>query len=113
LGNLSSVRVDGRFIDGESPAEVVAGIAPSPVLVVHGSRDRTFPPTEAQILFQEAGDPKAQWIISGGGHAERLFHQVGRPTDRRRVDAFVDGLVGRITALLPDRSQKLPAPSAL
>lgn len=53
----------------ESPVEVVAAIAPRPLLVVHGDEDPYFPLRHAQLLAAAA--PGADfWLEPGMGHAE-------------------------------------------
>jgi fermentation-respiration switch protein FrsA (DUF1100 family) len=54
----------------EAPHEVVARIAPVPLLVVHGEADHYFPVEHAEQLFELAGEPKELWLESGFGHAE-------------------------------------------
>ena len=53
-----------------APHELVAGIAPVPLLVVHGDADRYFPVEHAEQLHERAGAPKDLWIEPGFGHAE-------------------------------------------
>jgi predicted alpha/beta-fold hydrolase len=52
------------------PHELVARIAPVPLLVVHGDADHYFPVEHAEHLFGAAGEPKQLWIEPGFGHAE-------------------------------------------
>jgi pimeloyl-ACP methyl ester carboxylesterase len=53
----------------ESPIEVAARIAPTPLLIVHGEEDHYFPVRHAQLLAAAA--PTAElWIEAGMGHAE-------------------------------------------
>jgi pimeloyl-ACP methyl ester carboxylesterase len=53
----------------ESPIEVVARVAPTPLLIVHGDADHYFPVRHAQLLASAA--PSAEvWIEAGMGHAE-------------------------------------------
>ncbi|MFN0112972.1 MAG: alpha/beta hydrolase [Blastocatellia bacterium] len=40
----------------------------SPVLVVHGTNDRTIPVAQGRKLFESANQPKQLIIIEGGGH---------------------------------------------
>ncbi|HVA62010.1 MAG TPA: alpha/beta fold hydrolase [Mycobacteriales bacterium] len=54
----------------EAPVEVVARIAPVPLLVVHGDRDAYFPVEHAEALAAAAGEPVELWIVPGFGHAE-------------------------------------------
>lgn len=96
---ITGVRLNREWEDGESPASVVCKIAPSPVLIVHGTADSFFPPTEAEELFAEAGERKALWIVEGGGHAEGLFMKPGAPVEGESVDSFVGEIVGRVRTL--------------
>jgi fermentation-respiration switch protein FrsA (DUF1100 family) len=52
------------------PHELVARIAPTPLLVVHGDADHYFPVEHGEQLFAAAKEPKELWIEAGFGHAE-------------------------------------------
>lgn len=53
----------------ESPLELVAHIAPTPLLIVHGDADHYFPRRHVDVLAAAA--PQATvWIEEGMGHAE-------------------------------------------
>jgi dipeptidyl aminopeptidase/acylaminoacyl peptidase len=54
-----------------SPERHVAGIAPRPLLLVHGSLDRTVPVEHAHWLYEKAGAPKKLVVIEGAGHRLR------------------------------------------
>jgi len=54
-----------------SPVEYVAGIAPRPLLVVHGSNDETVELSHAYRLYERAGEPKQIIIINGATHRLR------------------------------------------
>jgi len=98
-GALTGVRLARQIPTGESPASVIDRIAPAPVLIVHGTNDPFFPAEEARDLYERAGEPKALWVIPGGGHAEGLFMEPGRPVARGAVDGFAGELLGRLAAL--------------
>lgn len=51
------------------PVEVVAQIAPRPLLILHGTEDRRI--TEAQVrrLFAAARWPKSLWLVRGATHS--------------------------------------------
>src|SRR5207237_962442 len=98
-GALTGVRIARQIPTGESPASVIGRIAPAPVLVVHGTKDPFFPVEEARDLYERAGEPKALWVISGGGHAEGLFTEPGRPVAPGPVDGFAEEPLGRPAAL--------------
>jgi fermentation-respiration switch protein FrsA (DUF1100 family) len=54
-----------------SPIEYVAGIAPRPLLLVHGSKDDVVDISHARHLYQKAGEPKQLIIVDGAGHRLR------------------------------------------
>jgi pimeloyl-ACP methyl ester carboxylesterase len=53
------------------PADAAARIAPVPLLIVHGDKDKYFPVDHAQRLYDSAREPRELWIIPGFEHAER------------------------------------------
>lgn len=53
-----------------SPVEAVPGIAPTPLLIVHGDSDGYFPVDHPQMLAAAAGDGAELWLEPGMGHAE-------------------------------------------
>jgi fermentation-respiration switch protein FrsA (DUF1100 family) len=55
-----------------APVDVVDGLAPTPLLIVHGDRDDTVPVQEAYSLYEAAAEPKDLYIVEGGGHKLRL-----------------------------------------
>lgn len=67
-----ATRIDPRTwaVPPLSPLEVVARVAPLPLLVVHGDRDGYFALSHAHQLAAAAGDPVELWVEPGFGHAE-------------------------------------------
>jgi len=53
------------------PVESVAGIAPRPLLLVHGGRDEIVEVNHAYRLYAQAGEPKQLIIVNGEGHQLR------------------------------------------
>jgi pimeloyl-ACP methyl ester carboxylesterase len=53
----------------EAPHEVVGGIAPTPLLIVHGDADHYFGVDHFELLSEAAPDA-ALWLEEGMGHAE-------------------------------------------
>jgi uncharacterized protein len=67
----------------QAPVEVVARIAPTPLLLVHGDRDEYFPLEHFRTLAQAAGPAATAWVVPGMGHAENgmtapLAERIGR-----------------------------------
>jgi uncharacterized protein len=66
-----------------SPLEAAAGIAPTPLLLVHGDRDAYFPVEHFRALARAAGPTAATLVVPGLGHAENgvtapLVERIGR-----------------------------------
>ena len=59
-----------RYSNREHLAAVSA-----PVLIIHGSRDRTVPPNHADTLYAIANEPKQRYIVRGADHND--VHYVG------------------------------------
>ncbi|MEW6555517.1 MAG: prolyl oligopeptidase family serine peptidase [Actinomycetota bacterium] len=55
-----------------NPVAHVAGVTPTPLLIVHGDRDETVPVAEAYRLYEAASRPKELFIVAGGAHKLRL-----------------------------------------
>ncbi len=54
-----------------SPVEAAAGIAPRPLLLVHGNRDEVVNVSQAYKLYAGAGEPKQIIVVDGAGHRLR------------------------------------------
>jgi alpha-beta hydrolase superfamily lysophospholipase len=74
VGAVSHVRIAPNpwaSANPEAPIDVVAAIAPVPLLLVHGTDDHFFPPEQARLLHAAAGEPRTLWLEPPGfGHAE-------------------------------------------
>ncbi|WP_308205727.1 alpha/beta fold hydrolase [Frankia sp. AiPs1] len=66
------VRIDARaFVPiPATPVEIVGTIAPMPLLIVHGHRDRYFTLEHPRALAAAAGDTAEMWLVPEFGHAE-------------------------------------------
>jgi hypothetical protein len=53
---------------GYDPIDVVARIAPTPILLVHGEQDELIPPRMSRELFERASSPKALLLLPDAGH---------------------------------------------
>jgi fermentation-respiration switch protein FrsA (DUF1100 family) len=81
-----------------SPEVVVANIAPTPLLIIHGTADPVVPYSHGKRLFELARESKQFWTIEGGEHTE-AFADPGSGY-RQRLVAFFDGaLAGKTTAV--------------
>ena len=74
-----------------SPQNVIGGIAPRPMLLVHGDADEIVPYHHAESLFDKAGEPKELVRIAHGAHQLRR--------DPRALDALTDWLDRRLARL--------------
>jgi predicted alpha/beta-fold hydrolase len=74
VSRLLGVRIAAAWGEPASPLEVVAAIAPTPLLVVHGIDDHFFSPEQSALLAAAAGPPCTRWLEPAGfGHAEDGF----------------------------------------
>jgi fermentation-respiration switch protein FrsA (DUF1100 family) len=72
------------------PVDVVARIAPRPLLFIQGAADTFIPPSTARVLTAAARVPHAHvqlWLVAGATHAQG-FHVAGQAYVRR-VIAFL------------------------
>lgn len=69
------------------PIDVVARIAPRPILFLHGTKDAFIPSEESRELFARAGEPKELWIAANGEHAQ--LWNLDPAEWNRRVVGFV------------------------
>jgi fermentation-respiration switch protein FrsA (DUF1100 family) len=70
-----------------TPVNHVAGIAPRPLLLVHGSQDETVDISHAHRLYEAAREPKQLVILDGAGHKLRR--------EDRAISAVLDWLKSR------------------
>lgn len=99
LGNLPLVRLrpgvegydqgDGFYVGKafledaprHSPVDEVAKIAPRPVLLVHGTEDKTVPFESVKLLYDAAREPKRLAAIEGGDHVFTKWHHMSQVFD--------------------------------
>ena len=53
-----------------SAEKYVAGIAPIPLMLIHGTADEVIPHKHGEALFAAAGEPKKLVLVEGGHHLE-------------------------------------------
>ena len=63
------------WLKKDRPVDRIRGLSPVPVLLIHGTGDRTVLHRHSERLHEAAGEPKRLILIEGGGHAEDLFRQ--------------------------------------
>jgi fermentation-respiration switch protein FrsA (DUF1100 family) len=56
-------------------AQDVAKLAPKPLLLIHGERDRNLPVKCSHLIYEWANEPKEIVIYKGSGHFLRECHQ--------------------------------------
>lgn len=61
--------------DRYAPKSCIRDIAPRPLLVVHGTADRTVDFSLGEEVYELARDPKEFWRIEGGHHTDFLFRE--------------------------------------
>jgi uncharacterized protein len=83
--------------DRYSPERWIGAVAPVPVVVIHGTRDRIVPFSHGKRLHRLAGDPKEFWVVEGGGHAAGT----AIPEVRRQFLGFLE-------SVLPPRQGNFP-----
>ncbi len=69
-----------------SPLAVVSQIAPRPVLLMHGARDRIVNPADARALYEAAQQPKTLTLWPRSWHVR--IHPEERPTYEATLKAF-------------------------
>lgn len=76
--------------DDYSPLRAVGQISPIPLLILHGDKDPIVPLHHGQRLYEAARDPKALWVVPGGGHTEAMRDDARRD----RLVAYIRNAVG-------------------
>jgi uncharacterized protein len=89
LATGTRLATTGWTVLPESPVEVVAAIAPRPLLIVHGDTDRYFPRHHGEALAAAAAGSEF-WMEAGMGHAETAT----TPALLGRVDSWVRAAIG-------------------
>lgn len=78
-------RAGYRFYQVE-PLREIGGIAPRPVLIIHGTKDCRVNPKDALLLYAAAGEPKELWLVAGSDHCGAYF--ADRSAYTRKVTDF-------------------------
>lgn len=72
LARLTRTRI-GSWEGRTDPVDVIARIAPTPIVLVHDPDDWYFDERHARLLYEAAGEPKQVWWQPGGGHGTDLL----------------------------------------
>jgi pimeloyl-ACP methyl ester carboxylesterase len=64
-----------------------------PVLLIHGTADRTIPVEDSQVLHGLGGGPRELWLIDGADHNDT--HEVAGAAFYERIAAFVKQPTGQ------------------
>lgn len=59
--------------NGHSPGPVIATLSPTPVLIIHGTKDRVIPYGHGYRLYEAAAPPKTMWTVEGGDHTDAFM----------------------------------------
>jgi dipeptidyl aminopeptidase/acylaminoacyl peptidase len=89
-----AVRDSGMVLHEMSPRNVVARIAPRPVLIIGGARDEIVSPAMIAELYSAAREPKSEWIVPNAHHGG--YSEVAGVEYRQRlIDFFTATLAAR------------------
>ena len=94
---LWALRHSAMPLDHPGAKELIAGIAPRPLLMIGGDRDQTVPLFMTRQLFDLAVNPKSLWVVPGAGHGH--YEDVAPDEYPARLAAFFNQtLLEKLTA---------------
>jgi alpha-beta hydrolase superfamily lysophospholipase len=74
------------------PIDLVAQIAPTPVAIIHGRRDRYVPLADAYALYHRLGEPRRLIVLPDFGHGEAGFEPAFADRLNNLIDDLLDGV---------------------
>jgi len=80
----------GDNIYAVRPIDVIASIAPRPILIMHGTSDTTIPVSHAVALYEKAQSPKSLWLVEGGVHGN--LYQIAQGEYQQHVLDFLNNI---------------------
>lgn len=83
---ISELRT-GQRLGQSRPIDVIAQLAPRPLLIIHGADDREVPPAHSERNYAAAQQPKELWIVPQARHAQS--RATAAPEYERRVLTFL------------------------
>lgn len=102
-GAFASYLAMARFVGGQlgerlvsdewAPKDFVEKLAPTPLLVVHGTVDEVVPYSQGKLLFDRAAQPKTLFEVKGGHHGDSLYLNQG--TYRKKMLSWLDQAMAR------------------
>jgi pimeloyl-ACP methyl ester carboxylesterase len=84
--------ISGVDIDKLSPEDMIGSIAPRPVLLIYGSRERSLHGAQRQLAA--AGENAELWVLEGAGHGNYLA-TAPEEYERRVITFFDNALPGK------------------
>jgi dipeptidyl aminopeptidase/acylaminoacyl peptidase len=81
-------RMTGLDMEVLRPVDVVARIAPRPILIMQGEEDQLVPADSGQRLFAAALEPKELWSVPGVAHVD--FRQAVPEAYQHKVIGFFE-----------------------
>lgn len=78
----------GCSLPESDPLRWVGRIAPTPLFLIHGEKDRSIPVSDAYRLYEAANQPKELWVAADADH--RCVDQLYPDEYMARVLAFFD-----------------------
>jgi fermentation-respiration switch protein FrsA (DUF1100 family) len=75
------------LVDGDLDSARLIAQLQAPLLVIHGTNDRTVPFQQGQDLCALAQSPKVFYAVPGGGHVD--LHEIGGKTYLQVMRDFV------------------------
>lgn len=89
----------GVRLDRVHPGDLVAAIAPRPLLVVAGDQDRDAPMSVSRAVYEAAREPKQWRLIPGATHVD--YERLGGDALHQQVaQFFCRGLASKVPAAL-------------
>jgi pimeloyl-ACP methyl ester carboxylesterase len=83
---------EGMHSAGRRPLDLVAKIAPRPIFIIGGDKDREVTPALELALLTSAREPKRLWMIPGAHHGD--YARVAGAEYGRQLVAFYDQAFG-------------------
>ena len=78
------------LVDDElSPERWVGQMCSTPVLFLHGDRDRVVPWSHSERLHELTGEPKGFWTVRGAAHTQAMTNPELRATLLERLDTIL------------------------